>query len=330
QQYESRVSFEEPFEEIGIEAPSIMDEQPVFLDEIKAQPPPPRMYGSPAANRFVNSRLVKSPTAKKLRAPSQLTGSRGVQGGMAAHADAQDGMAAHADAQDGTRLPTFGRSNSVSFEGAPNGEQPLSPGLDAVRLGGPTRSRGNTYSGERAYRDESTSSAVPCSSDSNNSPEEANADDVNADDINDLVAPFGGLRIGDVDSLVKQHRAEIRATTEACKEETMLISAYTAFSYAQLVQQSRNKMRGDGGHPRPSSWQQQAQGLADKYHLDASTGVVTRLGDGERFDSVEKAKMSEAIEYLEKLDEVLARKQQLIVDLREGIRKLVWGEGISE
>ncbi|KAJ1809520.1 hypothetical protein LPJ77_001576, partial [Coemansia sp. RSA 2523] len=308
QQYGSRVSFDEPFEEIGIEAPSIMDEQPVFLDEIKAPLRSPRVYGSPAAKKFVNSRLAKSPT-KKIRAPSQLR-------------DMQGGMTAYADEQGGSRLPAVARSNSVSFEAEP----PQSPT--------PTRSRGNTHSGnthsgERLYHEESTSSAVPYSSASNPSDSNPSAEDPITDDINELVAPFGGLRIGDVDTLVKQHRAEIRATTEACKEETMLISAYTAFSYAQLAQQSRNKTRGDISHARPSSWQQQAQGLADKYHLDVNSGVVTRLADGERFDCVEKAKMSEAIEYLEKLDEVLARKQQLIVDLREGIRKLVWGESVS-
>ncbi|KAJ2729555.1 hypothetical protein H4R23_003462 [Coemansia sp. Cherry 401B] len=343
QKHRRQISFEEPLDRIAEEAPSLMDEQPAFLDEIKAPLRSPRVYGSPAAKNFVSSRLVKSPTARKLRAPSQLTGLRG---GMSAAYD-------HSEEPEGTRLPMLGRSNSVSFDAALSGEQPLSPVGKAPRFGVPTpgaRSRGNTHSGgstsERQRQQEEEESAVPYStgtsdpSDSN-SPEEQGdtrrldtgddvfSPDAPADDINTLVAPFGGLRIGDVDSLVKQHRAEIRATTEACKEETMLISAYTAFSYAQLVQQSKNKSRGEGGHARPSSWQQQAQGLADKYHLDMNTGAVTRLADGERFDSVEKAKMSEAIEYLEKLDEVLARKQQLIVDLREGIRKLVWGEGIT-
>ncbi|KAJ2587369.1 hypothetical protein EV177_009609, partial [Coemansia sp. RSA 1804] len=52
--------------------------------------------------------------------------------------------------------------------------------------------------------------------------------------------------------------------------------------------------------------------------------MVTRLTDGIQFDSVDKAKLNEAMEYLEKVDEILARKQQVVVDLRAEIRKLVW------
>ncbi|KAJ2848350.1 hypothetical protein GGI22_005750, partial [Coemansia erecta] len=87
--------------------------------------------------------------------------------------------------------------------------------------------------------------------------------------------------------------------------------------------QAKNKA--DGSNLCSSSWQQQqTQGLADKYHMDIGTGMVTRLTDGIQFESVDKAKLNEAMEYLEKLDEVLSRKQQLVVDLRAEIRKLVW------
>ncbi|KAI7832022.1 hypothetical protein BX661DRAFT_179671 [Kickxella alabastrina] len=135
---------------------------------------------------------------------------------------------------------------------------------------------------------------------------------------------FGGLRIADVEAFVNQHRAEIRVTTEAVKEETMLIAAYAGFTQAHLVQQTRSKAEGTA--VRPNNWQQQLQpqNLTDKYFLDVNTGSVTRLADGLRFDSVEQAKMHEAMEYLEKLDEVLAKKQQYVVDLRAAIRKLVW------
>ncbi|KAJ2382413.1 hypothetical protein GGI05_005663 [Coemansia sp. RSA 2603] len=149
-----------------------------------------------------------------------------------------------------------------------------------------------------------------------------------AEDRGDADDMFGGLRIADVESLVSQHRAEIRATTEACKEETTLIAAYTSFTYAHLAQQSRNRADAYNNQQqqrsRPNSWQQQTQNITDKYYLDTSTGEVTRLTDGLKFDSVDQAKMHEAMEYLEKLDDVLARKQQLVVDLRASIRKLVW------
>ncbi|KAJ1749616.1 hypothetical protein LPJ79_003600 [Coemansia sp. RSA 1821] len=323
---ESRVSFEDPLDQISDDAPSLMDEQPAFLDDVKAPLRSPRMYGSPAAKSFVSSRMVKSPT-KKLRAPSQLTA--------------------------GSRLPAFGRSNSISFDAASSGEQPLSPSnrdMQFGQLAANTRSRGNTHSSgvgnDQRYNDES--SPVPFSSNSSdpsdtyNSPDEpvgtvpetkpseahGSLDASNKADVDTLAGSFGGLRIGDVDALVKLHRSEIRATTEACKEETMLISAYSAFSYSQLAQHSRSKDRSENEHSRPNSWQQQTQVLADKYHLNTDTGIITRLADGEQFDSVEKAKMSEAIEYLEKLDGLLNYKQKLIVDLREAIRKLVCGAGV--
>ncbi|ORX72332.1 kinesin-domain-containing protein [Linderina pennispora] len=130
-------------------------------------------------------------------------------------------------------------------------------------------------------------------------------------------AAFAGLRLADVDAFVKHHRAEIRATTEACKEETTLISAYTALSYAQLAQNAR----GEAAQVRAMSWQ---QSLSDKYHLDVASGRVTRLQDAVVFDTVEDAKMHEAMEYLEHLDEVLERKQQSVVNLRNEIRNIVW------
>ncbi|KAJ2156492.1 hypothetical protein GGF46_005148 [Coemansia sp. RSA 552] len=331
-EYEAHGSFDEaPIDE----APSIMDEQPAFLDDVKEPLRSPRAYGSPAAKKFVASRMARSPTgSKKLRAPSQLAG--------------------------GSRLPALGRSNSVSFEPTPlSPEIPMSPpppqnrdlrhpGHAGAARG--TRSRGNTHSGgayeppKQRVPPDSGSSIVPCSSgtsdpsDSNASPEYGSTGPQGADDgpsepnVDTLVAPFVGLNMGDVEALVKQNRAEIRVTTEACKEETALLSAYHALSYANLVQsQARARDDGNGaGHGRQSSWQQQqGQALAEKYRLDVSTGAVTRLTDGERFESVDRAKVSEAIEYLEKLDDVLAKKQQAIVDLRESIRCLVWSTDLA-
>ncbi|KAJ1950484.1 hypothetical protein FBU59_000659 [Linderina macrospora] len=130
---------------------------------------------------------------------------------------------------------------------------------------------------------------------------------------------FENLRIADVDAFVKLHRSEIRSTTEACKEETTLISAYTALSYAQLAQNAR----GEAAQVRSMSWQ---QALSDKYHLDMATGHVTRLADGEVFATVEDAKAHEAMEYLMRLDEVLERKLQSVADLRNEIRNIVWSK----
>ncbi|KAJ2340694.1 hypothetical protein GGH91_004086, partial [Coemansia sp. RSA 2671] len=103
-------------------------------------------------------------------------------------------------------------------------------------------------------------------------------------------------------------------------EETMLISAYSSFNYAHLAQQSR--ARGLDGRGLASSWQNQSFGQAEKYHLDVNSGGVTRLCDGMVFESVDVAKIQEAKEYLERLDEVLARKQQLVVRLRDEIREI--------
>ncbi|KAJ2800882.1 hypothetical protein H4R20_003895 [Coemansia guatemalensis] len=341
-----RVSFEERLDNaIDEEAPSIMDEQPAFLEDIRVPPRSPRAYGSPAAKSFVSSRLAKSPS-KKPRAPSQLTGLGSSKSEMA------HGVGGGAD---GSRLPMMARSNSVGFEGVRAGEQPLSPSsidsqprqLEPAR-GMQTRSRGSTQSGAGDRQRHAADSSVPFMAvagdalDSSISPADSggarhtgSSDEVfdsggAEGDIGTLVAPFGGLNIGDVDLLVKQHRAEIRTTTEVCREETALISAYTSFTYAQLAQQTKLKNKSDAMRTRQSSWQQQAQGLMDKYQLDLNTGVVTRLTDGEQFDSVEKAKMVEAFEYLEKLEEVLARKQQVIADLREGIRRLVWSASLPE
>ncbi|KAJ1727416.1 hypothetical protein LPJ61_004581 [Coemansia biformis] len=338
---EQRASFEDRLDTaISEEAPSIMDEQPAFLEDIRPAPRSPRAYGSPAAKKYVSSRLVKSPTSK-LRGPSQLGGSRGIRGGQT--------FAGHSEGS--SRLPMLTRSRSDVVS---PGEPPLSPSslesqprsgggqmaatagaTAALRPRGSSQLRGSdSGSTKQRYAAESalaTLGSAISPADSNGARAASAGDDVfgaeaaRADTgIDTLVAPFGGLNIADVDALVKQHRAEIRTTTEACREETLLISAYTTFSYAQLAQQTKNRSKGEAGRTRANSWQQQTQGLADKYHLDMDTGVVTRLADGEPFDSVEKAKVGEAIEYLERLDDVLARKQQTIADLRASIYRLVW------
>ncbi|KAJ2761977.1 hypothetical protein IWQ56_005144 [Coemansia nantahalensis] len=321
---EQRASFEERLDTaIDEAAPSILDEQPAFLEDIRPAQRSPRAYGSPAARKFASSRLVRSPTSK-LRGPSQL----------------------------GSRLPTMARSRS---ELAALGEPPLSPtSMDSQQRsnsgssqitaaaaaprvhGGRQQFPGNDSDPRKYAATEAAPAAAALGSaispadsgsaraagtDSDDVFGFASAEDT---DIGALVTPLVELSIADVDALVKQHRAEIRTTTEACREETLLITAYATLSYAQLAQQTKSRDRGESGRARASSWQQQTQGLADKYHLDLDTGVVTRLADGEQFDSVEKAKMCEALEYLEKLDGVLARKQQVITDLRDSLHQLLW------
>ncbi|KAJ1966290.1 hypothetical protein GGI12_000195 [Dipsacomyces acuminosporus] len=362
-----RASYEEKLEqEIAEETPSILDEQPSFLDggrNSSSLQPPPHIYGSPAAKSYVSSRLTKSPTSSRQKPPSRLTGMllksrKASTAGPAPFApSASDGAGRglhqtdrNAEEEVGgehTRRVTRAysrnlRTSESAVPGAISSDTREHVNADQTSPSFAARQRANTQgssSGNGEYQSQTTPS--PYASALSLPPNESahgdgqyegmangNSTGSKNDDIDSLVEPFGGLRVADVDTLVKLHRAEIRSTTEACKEETMLISAYTTFSYAQLVQQTKNKAAAGAeglDHSRTTSWQHhQSQGLADKYHLDVATGAVTRLADGVRFDTVEQAKMNEAIEYLEKLDEVLARKQQLVVDLRAEIRKLVW------
>ncbi|KAI8322624.1 kinesin-domain-containing protein [Martensiomyces pterosporus] len=365
-----RGSYEEKLEhEIAVETPSILDEQPSFLDEGRQSARAPHVYGSPAAKGYVSSRLTKSPVASRQRAPSKLASMlmkskkvatpprsaplmSSVSGGSMQQqqlSEEEDGAAGGLADSGLTRRVTRAYSRKMTAGSADAARDAYLPAAARTASEDPTsmvsyssRHRANTQSSSSTGDHQQQREASPYTS-ALSLPSEANSPSdgqygaapeslgdvarmAEKSDVDGLLAPFGGLKIADVDSLVKRHRSEIRSTTEACKEETMLISAYTTFSYAQLVQQSKNKAAGDGsGHSRSTSWQhQQSQSLADKYHLDVATGAVTRLTDGIRFETVEQAKMNEAIEYLEKLDEVLARKQQLVVDLRAEIRKLVW------
>ncbi|KAJ1799022.1 hypothetical protein LPJ59_002113 [Coemansia sp. RSA 2399] len=334
-------------QEIGEEAPSLLDEQPAFMDDEVRQPSarsPPRSYGSPAAKNFVSARMPKSPAVGNRRtAPSKLSEmivrSRRTPSPSDVRMSPRDVDMLSPDSSmrqvlgsNARRLDDVGRSDSMNS--ATESRVPMmsrSSSSSATHDGQhDVRMRSNTQSsingGERALVNGSTmvspyASAVSVPSDSSNS---AQGNGAGMDDVAEPSGvPVNQLKVADVDAFVKLHRAQIRSTTEACKEETMLISGYTTFSYAQLVQQAKNKA--EGSSLCSSSWQQQqTQGLADKYHMDIGTGVVTRLTDGIQFESVDKAKLNEAMEYLEKLDEVLSRKQQLVVDLRAEIRKLVW------
>ncbi|KAJ2657247.1 hypothetical protein IWW48_004614 [Coemansia sp. RSA 1200] len=332
-------------QDIGEEAPSLLDEQPAFMDDVR-QPlvrSPPRSYGSPAAKSFVSARMPKSPTAGgRKMAPSKLSAlmsrSRATPSphdvemlspdtsmrqmhGSGSHELDEMGRGGSMDGTMEPRVPILSRSSSSATH----------DGRGDVRMRSNTRTSNTSGAGERGLMGGSAmvspyASAVSVPSDRSNSAQGTVSSNDNlggkdsADPSGELVSQ---LRIEDVDSFVKLHRAQVRTTTEACKDETMLISAYSTFSYAHLVQQAKHKA--DGASLHSSTWQQQqTQGLADKYQLDTSTGMVTRLTDGIQFDSVDKAKLNEAMEYLEKVDEILARKQQVVVDLRAEIRKLVW------
>ncbi|KAJ2336847.1 hypothetical protein GGH92_007658, partial [Coemansia sp. RSA 2673] len=322
--------------------PSIMDEQPLFLDEA---PPPvaalrsPRSYGSPAAKSFVASRHIKPPAASKLNGLLVRGASRRVH--EEEGEEPEDGFAAEPPAntyrltrsharrmaeQPPAYAPHMPRSSSMDMMNVTAMSPPPVENRTFIRATATTRARASTQSSgtaaEHQRRDASPyTSAVSLPSESN-SPKEDDEDEDPVQGVELLAAPPGGLRVAEVDYLVKLHRAEIRATTETCKEETMLISAYSSFNYAQLAQQSRTRTL-DSRSMALSSWQNQSLGHAGKYHLDVNSGAVTRLSDGVMFESVDVAKIQEGREYLERLDEVLARKQQLIVDLRTEIRKLV-------
>ncbi|KAJ2872410.1 hypothetical protein H4R27_005490 [Coemansia aciculifera] len=324
--------------------PSIMDEQPLFLDEA---PPPaaaaalrsPRSYGSPAAKSFVASRHIKPPAASKLN--GLLLRGTGRHVHEEESEEPEDGLPAAAAEppantyrltrsharrmaeQPPAFVPHMPRSSSMDMMNASALSPPPVEGRTFIRTANTTRARASTQSSgtEHQRRDASPyTSAVSLPSSSNSPKEDDDEDPVQGVEL--LAAPLGGLRVAEVDYLVKLHRAEIRATTETCKEETMLISAYSSFNYAQLAQQSRTRTL-DTRSMALSSWQNQSLGHAGKYHLDVNSGAVTRLSDGVVFESVDVAKIQEGREYLERLDEVLARKQQLIVDLRTEIRKLV-------
>ncbi|KAJ2731382.1 hypothetical protein IW152_004583 [Coemansia sp. BCRC 34962] len=344
---------------------SIMDEQPLFLDEA----PPhaaaaaaaaaalrsPKSYGSPAAKSFVASRLVaKSPTgSSRLAKPppgSRLNGllMRGASRQVhdVEYEEPDDAYAATAAAeppantyrltrshsrrmaeqQQPAYIPLMPRSSSMDLMNASAMSPPPVESQTFARSGNATRARASTQSSgtaiEHQRREPSPyTSAVSLPSDSNSPKEDDDEDPVQGVEL--LVAqPSGGLCVAEVDKLVKLHRAEIRATTETCKEETMLISAYSSFNYAHLVQQSRARTLDARAMASSSSWQNQSFGHAEKYHLDVSSGAVTRLCDGVVFESVDVAKIQEAKEYLERLDEVLARKQQLVVRLRDEIREI--------
>ncbi|KAJ2564849.1 hypothetical protein IW140_005608, partial [Coemansia sp. RSA 1813] len=336
-------------QELGEEAPSLLDEQPAFMDEIR-QPvvrSPPRSYGSPAAKSFVSARMPNSPGVGNRRtAPSKLSEmmmrSRKTPSPSDIHMSPRDVEMLSPDTSmrqvigsNVHRLENMGRSDSINSTTESRVPMMSRSSSSTTHDGRDVRMRSNTQSSingtERGLMGGSTmtspyASAVSVPSDSSHS---AHGNSAGMDDMESSGVLVNQLKVADVDTFVKLHRAQIRSTTEACKEETMLISGYTTFSYAQLVQQAKNKA--EGSSLCSSSWQQQqTQGLADKYHMDVSTGVVTRLTDGIQFESVDKAKLNEAMEYLEKLDEVLARKQQLVVDLRAEIRKLVWdGQQVS-
>ncbi|KAJ2858722.1 hypothetical protein J3B02_000103 [Coemansia erecta] len=400
-EHRGRSSFEERLDyDISEDAPSLIDEQPSFLDDGRQSLRSPRAYGSPAAKSFVASRMAVSPPSSRSLGQQQqqqqqkfsgsfIRSQRSI-GDAKAYQQQQQQQQQYNSLQsrssfEDDEASEIGRSanqpSSRRLVGLASGSNISSVNGGARGLRPPTMSRNNSVSHEavgpadkevaqhqmhraNAYSNSSTAastdayqatassspytSAVSVPSEEHSpSGQESNGssgsrhngrngqrDEEDAvmtspvDDRGDAADTFGGLRIPDVEVLVNQHRAEIRATTEACKEETMLIAAYTSFTYAHLVQQSRNK--GEGSRSRPNSWQQQhPQSLAERYYLDMSTGSVTRLADGLKFDSVDQAKMHEAMEYLEKLDEVLARKQQQVVDLRASIRKLVWDSAES-
>lgn len=259
----------------GVEIASpIRDEQPSFIDDdriMSARSPTPKSYGSPAAKRYVASRML--PKTNDTTSAMSFGAQQSSVAAPRSHA-APPGML---------------RSTSANVTSSV-GQPLLSPGINSAD----EQARYNSQTMSRMTEQRQGSLSLP---------------------------PYDALNVPDVDALVKLHRGEIRATTEACKEETLLISTYTSFSYAQLVQQARNKANGVSAKSNNgSSW----SSLPDKYELDINTGAVTRTTDGVRFASVDEAKQTEAHEYLEKLDEVLDRKQQLVVELRKEIRRLMW------
>ncbi|KAJ2888483.1 hypothetical protein IWW38_004929 [Coemansia aciculifera] len=370
-----RPSLEERFEQeiSSAHVPSIMDEQPLFLDEAPSHLAAsalrsPRSYGSPAAKSFVASRMVpKSPTSTsnigrhKPPAASKLNGllarssrrARGEEGDeegdgeFAAAATAPVGEPVantyrltrshsrrHQADQPAAYAPAMPRSSSMDVmnPAAPVMSPPLAENLNFARSSA-TRARASTQSSvtitEQQRRGGSSpyTSAVSLPSDSNSPKEDDEKDDYDDYPVQGVellastmttAAPVDSLCVSEVEQLVRLHRAEIRATTEACKEETALIGTYTSFNYAQLATQA--KARDDPGSVSMTS---SRQNHAEKYHLDVNSGAVVRLEDGLVFDSVDEAKIQEAREYLEHLDAVLARKQQLVVDLRMEIRKFL-------
>ncbi|KAJ2744973.1 hypothetical protein GGI20_002547 [Coemansia sp. BCRC 34301] len=343
--------------------PSIMDEQPLFLDDAPSHPPPssalrsPRSYGSPAAKNFVASRMVpKSPTTTasssrhKPPVASKLNGLLMRSSGRHHHsrgeeeAENEDEFAVAAEPaattyrltrshsrrhqadQPQAYAPAMPRSSSMDVMNTALSPPPPTLEPQSFSRTSATRARASTQSsvaGAEHYRRDGSSpytSAVSLPSDSN-SPKEDDGDDCDdpVQGVEPVVPPQAALCVAEVEKLVRLHRAEIRATTEACKEETALIGTYTSFSYAQLALQAR--ARDDPGSVSlMSARQSQSMSHAEKYHLDVSSGAVIRLEDGLVFDSVEDAKIQEAREYLEHLDAVLARKQELVVDLRTKIR----------
>ncbi|KAJ1649459.1 hypothetical protein IWQ61_009465 [Dispira simplex] len=104
------------------------------------------------------------------------------------------------------------------------------------------------------------------------------------------------LDLGLIDEFVKNHRLQIRETTEYCKQETKLVATYT------LGATSAPNSRGSDFH--------QGGGRGD-VHVNEEDMM---------------ARMQSAVSYLEKLDEILEQKQNAVVQLRNNIRQLVYGQ----
>ncbi|RKP40470.1 P-loop containing nucleoside triphosphate hydrolase protein [Dimargaris cristalligena] len=106
--------------------------------------------------------------------------------------------------------------------------------------------------------------------------------------------------LAEIDEFVKQHRLQIRETSDYCKLETRLVASYTL---------------GASSGPSP-----QGSLRSHKYYE----------GDNDGDDAKVLAQMHSAVSYLEQLDEILDKKQNAVVQLRNSIRQLVYSQSQSQ
>ncbi|KAJ1913623.1 hypothetical protein H4219_005132 [Mycoemilia scoparia] len=224
---------------------------------------------------------------------------------VASPTDYKDECASKSSRYDGNHKR---QSSKQSFRQGTGSSAASSPHLDGSSASSPNAPGASTYQDQHHQKPSASSSTKP--------EEETSA--------NDLVFDLSAM-----DAFVKLHRAEIRATTESCKEETRLISNYTSMNPTQLLSQAMTSLSLQNSNNPNANNNNNASGsssLLDRYKVDPETGKVERMADNLVFDNAEAAKLHEAMEYLEKLDEVLAKKQEVVHQLRCKIRGIIWGD----